>query len=67
MPMQGEEQVAAIKDKLIRGNGSNITNPTFVVRDLGFPDHTAIHEAVRSIVAEYAAWCVYVMGKQHGG
>lgn len=50
-----EAEAANIARSLVDRQGSSLENPTFVARDLGFPDHTRIHDAAREIIALYAA------------
>lgn len=59
---QRKAEVERIAAFLAEGNGSWMSNPTFVARDLGFADNTAIHKAVRPILARYAAWVLVESG-----
>jgi len=62
---QIEAETARIAKNLLGRTGSSMENPTFVARDLGFPDHTKIHDAAREIIATYAARCI-VYDRIHG-
>ena len=49
------EEIAA---SLLMVDGSAMDNLTFLARDLGFPDHSAIHDAAKEIIAKWVAWVV---------
>lgn len=50
-----EPEITRIAEALALSSGGSDYNPTFVARDLGFPDHTAIQALVRPVLARYAA------------
>ncbi len=45
-------------------SGSWGGNPTFIARDLGFPEHTAIHDLVRPLLARFAATILVTSGAE---
>lgn len=57
-----KEQIAVLAKEIYESTGSSSCNPTFVARDLGFPDHTKIHDSVRMIVSEFAAEVFFSYG-----
>lgn len=65
--MTSDEQkaeVEAVMSQILADRGGP-RNPTFVARDLGFSDHTKIHEAAREIIARYVAQVV-VLDRLYG-
>lgn len=55
MRAAAEPEIKRITEALVQDRGSGEANPTFVARDLGFPDHSAIQSLVRPLLARYAA------------
>lgn len=67
--MTYEEQQVEVENltkEILARTGSCMENPAFAARDLGFPDHTLIHEAAKAIIARYAARVV-IYDRQYGG
>jgi len=60
-----EAEAAKIAKDLLKNGGSNPRNPTFVTRDIGFAEHTKIHDFVREQIALYAARVV-VLDRLYG-
>jgi len=52
---QAEIEVEGIAEDLLKTNKVL----TFAARDLGFPDHTAIHGAAKTILANWMAWAIF--------
>lgn len=51
--------VKEIEAELLAVKGSQSNNLSFLIRDLGFPEHTMIHAGAKEIAAYYAAWVVF--------
>jgi len=60
-----ESEAARIAKELLENCGSSPRNPTFVTRDIGFAEHTKIHDFVRGQIALYAARVV-VLDRMYG-
>jgi len=60
-----EAEAARIARDLLENRSSSPRDPTFVTRDIGFAEHTKIHDFVRGQIALYAARIV-VLDRMYG-